>query len=81
VQKISVKSHQLQLQQLETQNQSLKEKNKILEDFLTKQLDLKKLKKSHRLCRPREVEEELNLLEKITLLERIRQGLTRDVEA
>jgi len=81
VQKISVKSHQLQLQQLETQNQSLKEKNKILEDFLTKQLDLKKLKKSHRLCRPREVEEELNLVEKITLLERIRQGLTRDVEA
>ncbi len=81
MQKISVKSHQLQLQQLETQNQSLKEKNKILEDFLTKQLDLKKLKKSHRLCRPREVEEELNLLEKITLLERIRQGLTRDVEA
>ena len=81
MQKISVKSHQLQLQQLETQNQSLKEKNKILEDFLTKQLDQKKLKKSHRLCRPREVEEELNLLEKITLLERIRQGLTRDVEA
>ena len=81
MQKISVKSHQLQLQQLETQNQSLKEKNKILEDFLTKQLDQKKLKTSHRLCRPREVEEELNLLEKITLLERIRQGLTRDVEA